>query len=177
MAKLNFPASEIANKTYVAESIDGALANLDPVKTVKIDRGTNTTLTSPNGKYFMGISDDGLAVLNSNRGGQTSANNTRIILLANPLTPSDAATKQYVDDAISNVGSGSADLSNYYTKTEVDDKVGDLANTVGDFNDDISDLYTKKADKTYVDELVGDIDSALTELHNYARALIEGGNS
>lgn len=32
------------------------------------------------------------------------------------------------------------------------------------------------ANKKYVDDLVGDIDSALTELHNYAQALI-GGNS
>ena len=32
------------------------------------------------------------------------------------------------------------------------------------------------ANKKYVDDIVGDIDSALTELHNYAQALI-GGNS
>lgn len=30
--------------------------------------------------------------------------------------------------------------------------------------------------KEYVDNLVGDIDASLDELHNYAQTLIEGGN-
>lgn len=38
----------------------------------------------------------------------------------------------------------------------------------------IDNLQIEKADVIYVDEKIGDIDSALEELHNYAQALIGG---
>lgn len=87
---------------------------------------------------------------------------------------SEIASKKYVDDKVANASGGNVDLSNYYTKGEVDEKIDNLANTVGDFNDDISNLYDTKADKSYVDGLMGDIETALDELHNYAQAIIGG---
>jgi hypothetical protein len=99
------------------------------------------------------------------------------LLSGKPKGLNEVANKKYVDDAVANVSGGSVDLSDYYTKDEVDKKIDNLADVIGDFNDDISNLYKIKADETYVDGLVGDINSALTELHNYAQALIEGGNS
>ena len=73
--------------------------------------------------------------------------------------------EQEEDDLYINSTTVEPDLSNYYTKAETD--------TLLDNKADTSDIPTKTSDltndsdfttKTYVDELVGDIESALEEL-------------
>lgn len=58
----------------------------------------------------------------------------------------DYATYEYVDAAIANAGGtgGNVDLSNYYTKSEIDNKIAD-AGTV-----DLSNYYTKAQTQAYV---------------------------
>ena len=94
-------------------------------------------------------------------------------------------------------GGGSVDLSNYYTKDEArsvfvqkSDYIVETETIHSDINKITTSLNTKANKsttlagygikdaytKTEVDNLIGDIDSALDELHNYAQALI-GGSS
>ena len=73
--------------------------------------------------------------------------NTTIVVKAGKIGLAQTyATKEYVDSAVGNSGgSGStADLTNYYTKTEVDAKIAD-AGTV-----DLSNYYTKAQVQAYV---------------------------
>ena len=92
---------------------------------------------------------------------------------------------------------GSVDLSNYYTKKEINDFFVSKANYIveqegirSDINKITTSLNTKANKsttlagygikdaytKTEVDNLIGEIDSALDELHNYAQALIGGAS-
>ena len=49
-----------------------------------------------------------------------------------PIDDSDCVPKKYVDDAVANAGGGgSVDLSNYYTKAEIDKIVGDIETLLG----------------------------------------------
>ena len=49
-----------------------------------------------------------------------------------PIKNLDCANKKYVDDAVANAGGGgSVDLSNYYTKAEIDKIVGDIETLLG----------------------------------------------
>ena len=49
-----------------------------------------------------------------------------------PKKDVDCANKKYVDDAVANAGGGgSVDLSNYYTKAEIDKIVGDIETLLG----------------------------------------------
>ena len=49
-----------------------------------------------------------------------------------PIHSLDCANKKYVDDVVKNAGGGgSADLSNYYTKAEIDAKIGDIETLLG----------------------------------------------
>ena len=49
-----------------------------------------------------------------------------------PKNDVDCANKKYVDDAVANAGGGgSVDLSNYYTKAEIDKIVGDIETLLG----------------------------------------------
>lgn len=73
--------------------------------------------------------------------------NTTIVVKAGKIGLAQTyATKEYVDNAVANGGgSGStADLSNYYTKAEVDAKIAD-AGTI-----DLSNYYTKAQVQAYV---------------------------
>lgn len=116
-----------------------------------------------------------------------------------PKNSMDCANKKYVDDAVANAGGGgSVDLSEYVKKTDLATETtaglvvvkpyyGISLTSAGalqgvEFN---ANEYTSKAGNTIISkgtlenvlaEKIGDIDSALTELHNYAQALI-GGNS
>lgn len=85
------------------------------------------------------------------------------------------ATKKFVEEAIANKGGGggeSADLSNYYTKEEVDDKI---ATATEDMSSAIDDAFaTFYTTITELRDDIGDISSALDELHNYAQNLVSG---
>lgn len=49
-----------------------------------------------------------------------------------PQHQNDCANKKYVDDAVANAGGGgSVDLSNYYTKAEINKIVGDIETLLG----------------------------------------------
>jgi hypothetical protein len=52
----------------------------------------------------------------------------RLTVGAEPTNNMDAATKQYVDNAIKGIGDTgvTVDLSNYYTKSEIDSQIGDI---------------------------------------------------
>lgn len=104
-------------------------------------------------------------------------------------------SKKLLEEIKNGVG---ADLSNYYTKDEIDNP--DAVRSINILDGDVHilsdyDVYfggsnlagvgvpnnsDDAANKSYVDNVladkIGNIDSALTELHNYAQALIEGGN-
>lgn len=111
-------------------------------------------------------------------------------------------TKDEVDDVVSNAG-GNVDLNNYYTKDEVDNLdavkyVNVYSNSTNIASpDDNTNIFLldagiisvdngrivevgspvnakDAATKGYVDGLVGDIETALDELHNYAQAIIGG---
>lgn len=85
-------------------------------------------------------------------------------------------------------GAGNVDLSNYYTKSETDQKLttypsrSEVQVSINSLESDINRELGRKADnattytKTEVDNLIGDIDSALDELHTYAQALIGGAS-
>lgn len=71
-----------------------------------------------------------------------------------------------------------ADEVGAYTKTEIDNfnfvtqyYVDQIENRVFDIENRVNDTYTKNE----VDGMVGDIESALDELHAYAQALVSGG--
>jgi hypothetical protein len=53
------------------------------------------------------------------------------IMTNTPVADLDCANKKYVDDAVAGAGGGSADLSNYYTKAEIDAKIGDIETLLG----------------------------------------------
>lgn len=55
------------------------------------------------------------------------------IMSNTPVAELDCANKKYVDNAVKNAGGGggSADLSNYYTKAEIDAKIGDIETLLG----------------------------------------------
>lgn len=82
-----------------------------------------------------------------------------------------------ISDIINVVNSndgGNVDLSDYYTKEDIDNM--DLANKgwVASRISLLSDIYYNKS---IIDEMFGDVNSALDELHNYAQSLIGGDAS
>ena len=72
---------------------------------------------------------------------------------------------------------GDVPAGDYYTKEEIDIiieeeiniKIERLDRDISTLSNDITDLEDKTNTK------IGDIESALDELHNYAQALIDGG--
>lgn len=85
------------------------------------------------------------------------------------------ATKKFVEEAIANKGGGggeSADLSNYYNKEEVDDKIATAKEEMSSAIDDA--FATFDTTITELRDDIGDISSALDELHNYAQNLVSG---
>ncbi len=91
----------------------------------------------------------------------------RLIQTENDTTDiPNAYSYQYIDAVPSGVWE---DAPNYKGTIPIRDDNGNLF--TGEPKNDVD-----CANKAYVDTLIGDIDSALTELHNYAQALI-GGNS
>lgn len=80
-------------------------------------------------------------------------------------------------DAFISTGGGSVDLSNYYTKYETDTAAYRIALSAlkGDLDTTLS-IRDKPADAKAVGDAIGDISSALTELHEYAEALKGGGS-
>ena len=98
----------------------------------------------------------------------------------------DYATKTYVDDAIANIPEGgTTDLSNYYTKTEVDTADSKLQLDIDNLEYHIQNItdptLALKADKTYVDNQIAsfvtmeEVNTAIeTALNNIPTA--EGGS-
>lgn len=85
------------------------------------------------------------------------------------------ATKKFVEEAIANMGGGgggSADLSNYYNKEEIDDKIATAKEEMSSAIDDA--FATFDTTITELRDDIGDISSALDELHNYAQNLVSG---
>lgn len=76
-----------------------------------------------------------------------------IIILNDSLD--DYATKEWVGNEIQDAIQGGVDLSNYYTKAEVDTKIAEIPTP---------DL-TAYATTAYVDGLIGDINSVLDEIN------------
>lgn len=87
----------------------------------------------------------------------------------------DYATKEYVADAVGNIDVPDVDLSNYYTKSEVDGLIPDTTGfaTKDNLNNQVStleDYVTKNyATKTYVSEEIAKIDvgGSDVDLSNY----------
>ena len=66
------------------------------------------------------------------------------------------------------------DLSDYYTKTEINNMdLADKAWVVAQIGLNADNYYNK----SIIDEMFGDVNSALDELHNYAQSLIGGDAS
>ena len=71
---------------------------------------------------------------------------------------------------------GDVPSGDYYTKEEIDTKIEEINDEIEKLDRDISTLgndITDLEDKT--NTKIGDIESALDELHNYAQGLINGG--
>ena len=66
------------------------------------------------------------------------------------------ATRDWVTEQIENAADASVDLTNYYTKSEVDQKIADIS--INDVSVDLTNYYTKSE----VDELIPDTSGFLT---------------
>lgn len=84
-------------------------------------------------------------------------------------TLSNYYTASYVDTLISNIQAGSAQLTNYYTKTEINDKFDGYYNKtevdskITTVNNRFDDYYTSE----YIDTLISNIQAGNTDLTNY----------
>lgn len=77
----------------------------------------------------------------------------------------DYATKEYVDDAISNIETGDVDLSDYYTKEQVDAKVDSIdVYDDTDLSDRVAALEVKEDNDTIYDDT--EIRTKLAEIEN-----------
>ena len=160
MAKLNFPASEIASKDYhdknsptvdLTYSSESENAQSGKAVSQAVDGSVPKKKMLALGAPFSSV----LAV-----------DNTPIYTQEGTNDVPNANSYQYIDAVP------------YGVWVDIPDYKGTIP-----IRDDNGNLFTGKpkndvdcANKAYVDDLVGDIDSALTELHNYAQTLI-GGNS
>ena len=76
---------------------------------------------------------------------------------------------------VTDLGSISADLSNYYTKDELDAGIEELLKGLVSTNLLSEELAVRDERIASVEASIGDIYTALTDLHNYAEALKGGG--
>ena len=162
MAKLNFPACEIASKTIVKEIIkQSTQQTYDP--TSEDAASGKAVAAAANGRVpkiaggYGGAPFDNV-LMQKNRlasdqdlsddlyfitGSDVESINPQPYFIARrdsngniksntPIKNLDCANKKYVDDAVANAGGGgSVDLSNYYTKAEIDKIVGDIETLLG----------------------------------------------
>lgn len=105
---VNVGGNSNQNRVFV-DNFDYSNKNISAVKFVK---GSSTNLLQ-------------IQANNTDNSVQISApgaSSFKIAHLSAPTDNNDAATKKYVDDAVANAASASVDLSNYYTKTETNNR-------------------------------------------------------
>lgn len=88
---------------------------------------------------------------------------------------SDYYTKSEVDELIKKIpgGSGSVDLSDYYTKAETDSKITEVVNSIPDV--DLSGYYTKAETEAYVTNAMDDLagNAAIEDISSHAVGSLE----
>lgn len=88
---------------------------------------------------------------------------------------SDYYTKSEVDELIKKIpgGSGSVDLSDYYTKAETDAKITEVVNSIPDV--DLSGYYTKAETEAYVTDAMDDLagNAAIEDINSRAVGALE----
>jgi hypothetical protein len=120
-----------ATQKYVTDKMNDKLdKDRGIARDLTVDGGLIlTSHGAQDGFYFYSIlEDDDLEKPKVELLGTYNDSPVRVGCIATPIDPLDAANKKYVDDAIAGVGGGSADLSNYYTKTEIDNLLGVIEN-------------------------------------------------
>ncbi len=178
------------NKKYVD--------NLAGVIHVMKESDSEVSLNSPAGDSYIQVNDKGDIVIHSEN--DVNFDGGRLMNICEPYDDADAANKRYVDQAVSDkISKPQIDGSPNTSAIVIHNQGGKIATIYIDDGsvapkDDTSvaknmiatrdsngNLYTGEpvdnedcVNKKYVDDLVGDIEAALDELHNYAQAIIGG---